>query len=165
MREIVAFCDRCWADGERRESSKGQRTIAIAVGDNPHPTPKVLDFCEPCLKDIDALGELVAGSVIYPTKAVTTAPSTHSAPSKVRTVECPVCALTTPRASLVGHVWNKHRNDLRPEIPLICPDCSEPYESGQGMATHRRVVHGYDALTDALAGVKGYKVTGREREL
>lgn len=165
MREIVAYCDKCWADGERREPSKGQRTLAIAVGDQPHPTPKVLDFCEPCLKDIDALGELVAGSVIFPTRAVTTAPSTHSAPSKVRTVPCPVCQVSTPRASLVSHIWSRHRTDIRPDAPTACPDCSETYDSGQGMATHRRVAHGYDALTDALSGVKGYKITGKERTL
>lgn len=166
MREIVAYCDRCWADGERREPSKGQMTIAMMSGDVSHPTPKVLDFCEPCLKEVAVLAELVAGSAILPTRR-TTAPTTgaHSTPSKVRLVPCPVCRASTARASLVGHIWVQHRDDIRPEAPLTCPDCNKPYDSGQGMATHRRIAHGHDALTEALSGVKGYRITGKEREL
>lgn len=164
MREIMAFCDSCWADGEKRSAATQQMTIAIAVGDNPHPTPKVLDFCDVCIKNVAALAELVADSAVYPTKK-TAVEGAHGAPSKVRMVACPVCKVQTARASLVGHIWGRHRNDVRPEIPLICPDCNETYDSGQGIATHRRLTHGYDALTEALAGVKGYKITGREREL
>jgi hypothetical protein len=167
MREIVAYCDRCWADGERREPSKGQVTIAMMPGDVSHPTPKVLDFCETCLKEVAALAELVANSAVFPTKRTTAtpAPTTHSAPSKTRMVPCPVCRVSTARASLVAHIWGRHRTDVRPEMPLVCPDCNEPYDSGQGIATHRRIVHGYDALTEALSGVKGYKITGKERSL
>ena len=50
-------------------------------------------------------------------------------------------------------------------FPQNCPECRAEYPTGQGLASHRRLVHDYDALSDALSGVKGYRLTGRERDL
>ena len=165
--EIKAWCDRCWADGEQREPSAGLWTLAMTTGDNPHPTPKVLDFCEACAKDVAALAELVAAAALLPTRAgktpvpVTKPPS----PGKVRLVLCPVCRIETNRASLVSHIWSNHRTDRKPEVPLICAECREQFDDPRGAATHRRITHGFDAVVEALSGVKGYKVTGREGQL
>jgi uncharacterized protein YbaR (Trm112 family) len=163
--EIKAWCDRCWADGERREPSAGQWTMAVISGDVAHPSAKVLDFCESCAKDVAALAELVALSNTLPSKAAKAPEPQHRSPAKFRMVPCPVCRNEVNRSSLVGHVWSQHRTDRRPEMPLTCPDCRETYDSGQGIATHRRLAHGFDAVVDALTGVKGYKVTGREGQL
>lgn len=163
--EIKAWCDRCWADGERREPSAGQWTLAMITGDNPHPTPKVLDFCEACVKEVAALADLVEAAAMLPTRATKAPTPLVRSPGKVRMVFCPVCRRETARASLVGHVWSIHRTDRRPEIALTCPECREQFDDPRGAATHRRIKHGFDAVVEALSGVKGYKVTGREGQL
>jgi hypothetical protein len=73
------------------------------------------------------------------------------------TKSCPVCKRQIKNNILVAHIWQEHRSDEKPAIPKICPECREQIDTGQGMTQHRKAAHGYDAVADALSGVKGYK--------
>lgn len=160
---VLVWCDRCWARDETRVPSAGEWTVAAIEGNNAHPTPKILDFCEACATEVKELAGLVFESPILPNRHKLVAPVMLS--TKLRTVPCPVCRVEVNRASLVGHIWANHRTTARPAMPLTCVECGATYESPQGIATHRRLTHGYDAVVDALSGVKGYKVTGKEGQL
>jgi len=166
--EIHAWCDACWDDGETRTPSVGPWTVGLLAGDDgQRPALKVLDLCEPHGKEVADLLEL-AHLVGQPPTGARAAAAPARQPAlplqATRTVSCPVCQVRVKRNTLVGHVWKQHRGQ-RPEFPGHCPECRAEYPTGQGLASHRRLVHDYDALSDALSGVKGYRLTGREREL
>lgn len=172
MREVIIKqnCDACWQDGELKTPSAGAWTIGIVAGESGRPALKVLDLCEQHTKLVTDLVALLADVELTPDKPgpeprLFDAPRRTTSPGNLRVVACPVCRQEINRSSMVGHIWSQHRTDRKPDQPPTCPECREPYGNGQGMATHRRIVHGFDAVVDALGGVKGYKVTGREGEL
>jgi len=176
MREvqIVKSCDMCYheyeGDGEPPKIEATHTVkMAIALIESVSPPFKVLDLCDMHVKAFTELHSFINDVPLpAPAPAAPMAkPALFKAPSGEgnRMVHCPVCQKPNKRATMVAHVWQHHRKDLKPEAPVgKCPDCNEHYDSGQGMSAHRRSVHGYDALIEALAGVKGYKVTGKESE-
>jgi len=167
--EIHAWCDACWAADETRTPSAGPWTVGLLAGDDgQRPALKVLDLCEPHGKEVADLLELTHRAGQPPTGARAAAAPVARQPAlpltATREVSCPVCQVGVKRNTLVGHVWKQHRGQ-RPEFPGRCPECRAEYPTAQGLASHRRLVHDYDALSDALSGVKGYRLTGRERDL
>lgn len=73
---------------------------------------------------------------------------------------CPVlgCGSVCDRDHAVTHVRRVHRaGEKRPIAPKKCPDCGFPGRGKrvvpQGLSSHRRMAHGYDALAEALAGL------------
>jgi hypothetical protein len=130
-----------------------------------------LDVCDVHAKPLAELALFIADAPMIDKsearKELLAAPKALPVGEKARIdyATCPVCANRIVRSSIINHVWMAHRKDARPAPPQgNCPDCGAYYEQPQGLSQHRRHEHGYDALISALSGVKGYKVTGRERE-
>jgi hypothetical protein len=171
MREIqvLKWCDICFQEANKEDGLFIDRTPAIGTftlgcveGEGMRPTPKAIDVCEVHAKQFRDLiiilresGQLPEPPPAPPTK------SNNGDPM----VTCPVCSERVTRNSLLPHVWGVHRHgEKRPKAPAICPECKEKYQP-QGMSLHRKANHGVDPLFEALSGVKGYHVTGKERDM
>jgi hypothetical protein len=159
MREMIMrrWCDMCYAEGALQQEAEHTYTVGIVSGEG-RPALKVLEVCEvhnktavelmDLMKEIGQLPDLRAKA--EPVKPVLAA-------TDIPTKECPVCGTGVPRNTLVQHVWTRHREDEKPAVPTVCPECRMPIDNGSGMSAHRRSVHGHSALDEALSGVKGYK--------
>lgn len=189
-RELIQIINK-WCDCCEREAQKidGQDTlpiktpavatfvVGIGEGEGRKPSPRQVDVCDVHAKRIAELVDMISGAPgavdLKPAKNTITNAALAavgrpipSNPSTARKVDCPVCKTEYARGSLVNHIWAAHRKDRRPELPTgVCPDCSARVPSAQGMGAHRRLTHGWSAVVEALAGVKGYRVTGREGDL
>jgi hypothetical protein len=156
MREMIMrrWCDVCFAEGQLQQEAAHTFTVGAVVGE-ARPALKVVETCDVHQKMVADLMELLNGIGQIPEfkkAALPAAPVlTHPA------VECPICRMDVGRNTLVAHVWNKHRTDARPPTPKTCPECGERFDNGTGMSAHRRSIHDFDALADALGGVKGYR--------
>lgn len=169
MRELILikWCDVCDLDGAKNEATRSF-TIGMGNGDTAKPVPKVLDVCEAHADPLDDMMGLLATIEQLPTpsappaKSVAKGGKSHApqVSSKYSTggdiIECQVCGMRLVRGGYVGHIWGKHRDEPRPEVPLDCPDCGEHFDNHQGAALHRKHKHGYDTLAEALSGVKGF---------
>lgn len=168
--EILKWCDMCAAATGDDDSVEQPLPVAATRGfigsmRDEHAaarSPRLLDVCEMHAKQLDDLAALLhelPRAPEQPVKAVAESSTTRKVP-------CPVCQSEIARGQLAQHVWARHRNDVRPESPVgKCPQCPAIFDSPQGLAQHRKKTHGFDTLIEALAGVKGYKLTGREAEL
>lgn len=84
-------------------------------------------------------------------------PADETMPTPVGGVrDCPICEMSfTARTSLVLHIWQQHIGRTRP-VRTKCPDCGWKPEKATGrmglagVGSHRRNVHGYDPLREAL---------------
>ena len=179
MREVQVnkWCDMCFRENENAEQPElalrvpatQSISIGIGIGDGTRPSVHVLDVCDVHAKPIAELAQFVAEAPLIGSESKSSelvrAPRAITALSHSRdTARCPVCAHDIVKSSLINHIWQTHRKDARPQPPQgQCPECGEKYDKPQGLSQHRRHVHGFDAYIDALRGVKGYKITGRER--
>ena len=194
MREmrIMRWCDLCYLEGKSADQdavdgglvqeslipvqveATESYVASCAAGEDKRPSLKMLDLCERHGKTFKELAELLGSNELAfpapsaPAAAPGAAPKLGRPPgSGVTTPEratCPVCKVSMAYGSLLVHIWNKHRaGETKPEQPRRCPECKEPFEP-QGMSVHRKTNHGVDPLIEALRGVQGYVVTGRERE-
>ena len=161
MREMVwnSWCDACYSDGEAKVPALHTFTVG-AVGGETRPGLKLLELCEQHSKlilEVQVLlqqtGQLPDFSKAAKPKPVASSPST---PYAHRMTVCPICRAEYARNGMVAHVWRAHRTDKRPDHHGRCPTCYEQQDNSAGLAAHRRIAHGYDALEDALSGVKGY---------
>jgi len=157
MREMTMnhWCDSCFLEAQTKEPAVHTFTVGACTGES-RPALKVLELCERHSKLVLDLQALLAETGQVPEPAKLTA---RLAPLKKRSAltPCPVCQGTVPRNTMVAHVWRHHRTDERPKTDAKCPTCHEQQRDGAGLAAHRRIAHEYDALADALAGVKGYR--------
>lgn len=159
MRETVirAWCDACWQDGEQRTPSTHSYTAGIVVGET-RPGLKLLELCDMHDKlALDLMALLADIGTVPEFKVKSKAPEPVVQYAMSKTVSCPVCNTGLTRSSLVNHIWSNHRTDNKPNVGTVCPECRTEYDTGQGVAAHRRFEHGHDAVAEALAGVKGYK--------
>jgi hypothetical protein len=161
MREVklLTWCDMCWDDGMIQTAAEHSFTIGIVSGES-RPALKLLELCETHSKTIVELQELLVGVGQLPELDKKRGPGRPPVSEPVRehpTKSCPVCKRQIKNNILVAHIWQEHRSDEKPAIPKICPECREQIDTGQGMTQHRKAAHGYDAVADALSGVKGYK--------
>lgn len=169
MRELVMrkWCDACYADGEIQEPATTTYTIGAVSGET-RPALRVVELCERHDKVATDLIHLLSGIGQLPDFAQKTQkplsainegkqgrPFT-SAENAARTMPCPICDIGIVRSAMINHVWSQHRTDPKPVYGTTCPDCRAEYDTGQGVAAHRRSEHGFDALADALSGAKGY---------
>jgi len=170
--QINKWCDMCYREGENTDQPglpiKTPAThainIGIGIGENTRPVIHEIDVCDVHAKPIAELALFINETPLAVKPAAEIAPKRGTNPNPDVAV-CPVCKHGVTRSQIINHVWQSHRKDARPEPPKrTCPDCGVVYEKAQGLSQHRRAEHGFDALLDALSGVKGYKVTGRERE-
>lgn len=157
MREMIMrrWCDECWHEGQLQNEASFTYTMGVVQGES-RPALKVLELCEDHNKlavDLMDLLKEIGQLPDFTQAKKTPASSTPAVPQ----LACPVCGMAMAKTSLIGHVWSKHRTDRRPDQPRNCPTCGEFIDNGTGMSAHRRSSHGFDALADALAGVKGYK--------
>lgn len=165
MREVrvLSWCDFCHLDNEQTEADHTY-TLGIVAGEN-RPALKVLEVCELHSKPITELVALLA--TIGQTPDLKPKPAAAKAVGRPKEdaprnaqgqllADCPVCGQTRARNGMVSHIWQAHRPDPKPQAPTRCPECGERSANTQAMAQHRRVVHGYDALADALSGVPGF---------
>lgn len=137
---------------EGRTEATHTYTVGLVAGETK-PALKVLELCDRHDKLAGELAGILAGigqTPALPAKVVAPAPTP---PPSRPSWDCPLCGEHLGRNVAVAHVWNRHRRDVRPEIPKRCPDCGHP-ATGQGMTAHRRSAHGYDALADALSGAR-----------
>jgi len=160
MREMVwnKWCDACYSDGQAKVAALHTFTVGAVVGET-RPGLKVLELCEQHGKLVTDLQALMAETGQLPDFAAAKpkpAPVATSTPYAHRLTVCPICRGEYARNGMVSHVWRAHRTDQRPDYQGRCPDCGEDQFTGAGLAAHRRTAHGYDALEDALSGVKGY---------
>jgi hypothetical protein len=58
------------------------------------------------------------------------------------------------RSSALGHVWGTHRTGESRDLPTRCPDCDYGSDRRQAVGAHRVRVHGWDPLSEALAGAR-----------
>lgn len=154
MREMVMnrWCDSCFLESEAKVLAVSTFTVGACTGES-RPALKVLELCERHAKMIQDVQALLAVTGQTPELL----PKAPVAARPVNMQPCPVCQRETPRNAMVAHVWRHHRTDERPNYGVTCPTCHEQQESGAGLASHRRITHGFDALADALSGVKGYR--------
>lgn len=162
MREMImrSWCDACYADGELQQEAVKTYTIGIVSGEN-RPALKLLELCDTHDKIAQDLIHLLSevGQLPDIKKPVGRPPSevVHQASSS-KIVDCPVCGEGISRGGLVAHIWAQHRpGETKPVYGPACPECRVEYDTGQGLAAHRRAEHGFDAVAEALDGVKGYK--------
>lgn len=159
MREVVvrAWCDACWQDGEQRTPSTRTYTAGIVSGET-RPGLKLVELCDVHDKmAVDLMALLADIGTVPDLKPKPKTPEPVSNSGATRLVPCPVCHIDVQRNGLVSHIWSNHRSDEKPVYGTLCPECRTQYDTGQGLAAHRRSVHGYDAVAEALSGVKGYK--------
>lgn len=177
MREVQirAWCDFCWADGEQKVESTTAFAIGVVQSMTRGPMPKMLEVCDVHAKPLTELSEMVVKLPAFVPEKVTAKPkmavAAHSAPSSTlfdpdrvspsqQPLDCPICGVTlTQKGAVVGHVWSHHASIPKPESPTVCPNCGERSRTAQGMATHRRFEHNYDALEDALSYVPEYRAS------
>lgn len=154
MRELVErhWCDSCFLESEAKEAAVHTFTVGAVAGES-RPMLKVLELCERHSKLVLELQALLSETGQTPELKAKPA----ATPVGQRAVPCPVCQVSVKRSTLVAHVWRHHRTDERPDHHAKCPTCHEQQRDGAGLAAHRRIVHSYDALADALSGVKGYR--------
>ena len=159
MREmrIDKWCDSCYLEDEARVPAVSSFTVGIVAGET-RPELKLLELCERHSKAVTELQALL-GEVSHPELPPKPAakPAPPSAAYAQRLMACPICDLEYARNGMVSHVWRAHRTDKRPNHNGRCPTCREMQVSAAGLAAHRRIAHGYDALEDALSGAKGYQ--------
>lgn len=156
MREMVMnrWCDSCFLEDQAKVPAAHTFTVGASNGES-RPALKVLELCERHAKLILDVQALLAETGQTP--ELSSRRPAPTAPTGQRLTPCPVCQRSVPRNQLVAHVWRHHRADRRPDHHGKCPTCHEQQENGAGLAAHRRITHGYDALADALSGVKGYR--------
>lgn len=171
MREIqiVQWCDMCESvDDEQqlpldRSPATQAFVISIRAEDESAHAARLIDVCDAHAKQFAELSKLLLG---MPLATAVKSKATPPPEQKYRRVPCPVCQADVERSSLVAHIWAKHAHTTRPELLVgKCPDCAEVIDTATGLAAHRRVVHEYNAVVDALSNVKGYKITARDRAL
>jgi hypothetical protein len=168
MKEIIIkkWCDMCWLDGEQRTASTQSWTVGILAGEN-RPIPRVVETCETHGKVIGDLLELTGNLELLPTSgeqaSAKVVPNTGRPPRSVDgeyagvRMECPACHVEYSKSSLALHIWTRHQHQPgRPPQPTNCPDCGEYLESAGAMGMHRRGVHGYDPIEEALQGLPGF---------
>lgn len=167
MRElqIVKWCDVCWltkeSTGRDPEPATVSWTVGIVPGDTGRPAPKVLDLCDAHVGPLEDLAQLMSHIQQLPDQPPKALgrprKDPDGPPAKEHRMDvCPVCEVKVQSNVMVHHVWTRHRDDPKPPIPEVCPTCGAHIPSSQGMATHRRVAHNYNALQDALSGVPGF---------
>ena len=158
MREMVwnKWCDACYADGEAKVPALLTFTAGVVAGE-ARPGLKVLELCDQHSKLVTDLQALLAETGQLPDLTAKPKPAAPAAtPYAQRMTVCPICRAEFARNGMVSHVWRAHRTDRRPDHHGRCPTCGEQQRNSAGLAAHRRLEHGYDALEDALSGVKGY---------
>lgn len=162
MREIrvLSWCEACWAQGEIRTEATTSWTVGITPTDQP-PALHTLDACDSHAQDLIALQALAQLGERYVRKPLAVPLSKSRGGSAVfvpqNAAPCPICSEVLGKPSLVSHVWSQHRTDPRPAAPTACPTCRQQFENTAGVGAHRTAAHGYDALADALSGVKRFK--------
>jgi hypothetical protein len=159
MRELIqkCWCDQCWHEDHLQQEATATYTIGLVAGEQ-RPSLKILELCDThnklavdlmdLLKDIGQLADLKPRAVRLPSAAAPVEP-----PRKA----CPICRRDVQANVMVNHIWTNHRTDERPPTLTVCPECRKTVATGQGMSAHRRTAHNYDAVLDALSGVKGWK--------
>lgn len=181
---IIKWCDVCFLEthsSERDEPGlKLEATqsfaLSAAEGDTKRPSLHVLDVCDvhakPFLDLVQLMTELPLiektptsnASVAQLPPSKRPAAVRHPSPSNMHS-PCPVCQRTMARSSISAHVWREHRHQQPPKPAQgNCPECGLAVASGVALGQHRRHEHGWDSLIEALSGVKGYTVTGKERD-
>lgn len=158
-REVVIqlWCDPCDQAGEK-VLAVGTWTVGVVQAE-VSPGLHAVDVCEVHNKEMDQWFAMVNASppFVRPDKPAVTSPAKPSKPADSFVYPCPVCGLESSSLSgRISHVWNVHRGG-RPPVPEVCPECGVGQPTAQGMSAHRRSTHQYDALADALSGVKGYR--------
>lgn len=162
-REVVMqlWCDPCDAAGEKVAAVASW--TAGAVKAEVQPSLHAIDVCEVHNKQMEDYAAAInaAPPFVRPAGAAKAPPAAPGRPVKPQgEYVCPVCDTGFSSASSrINHVWNVHRpGDERTLTAGVCPDCGTVVDTAQGMAAHRRLGHGFDALHDALLGVKGFKM-------
>jgi hypothetical protein len=159
MREMkmLRWCDMCWHEGQLQQEATWTYTIGL-VANESRPALKLLEVCDTHNKVVVDLAAMLAevGQLPDLPKKVGRPPLEDQHPRRTAT-PCPVCRVEVAKNTMVAHIWTNHRTDEKPPLPEICPQCRAHIPSPQGMAQHKRVQHGFDAVADALSGVKGFK--------
>lgn len=159
MRELrlLKWCDMCWQETETQQEAVNSYSVGICSGES-RPALKLVELCDTHQKVLVDLLALLANIGTTPDLIPKKSTKPVAALQTVRpTKPCPVCHELVGENVLVTHVWRMHRDDERPPMPKVCPQCRAQVETGTGMSAHMRNVHQYSALDDALSGVKGYK--------
>lgn len=169
MREVVT---RVWCDVCAKESlwNEGEEVPAVVIGTLK---PRVVALCEPHRKELfdpfqevlTDLGQIVPDALMggSPRKGVGGRPS-------VEQLTCPACGHVSPnKSALTSHTKNMHDasiEELRGEpLPYECPECQRKFGRPQGMAAHRRTVHGVpgqDVHANASKVKAGKKAASRK---
>lgn len=167
MRELIlkVWCDICAMErGEdglqlpMHMEASHTYTIGVVAGE-ARPALKLLEVCDTHNKVATELIDLLAQVGQTPDMPTVKPAARQAQPlseaqgAAKRLVPCPACRLEVQRNTMVSHVWRHHRKDSRPDLHLTCPTCREKSANPAGLAAHRRQIHDFDALADALSGV------------
>jgi len=178
MREVVIsrWCEVCWQEDGTKTPAIGAIWLTLTLSEDAVlPPAKAIDICEPHgrpFADLATLHERAAGPVEGPpverppvaTPARRGRPPKDPETYKRGTFECPVCSTVyTAKHVLLAHIWNVHRREERTPQPTVCPDCGKRIDAPASMGNHRAVMHDWDSLLDAVAGVPGWNRVKAER--
>lgn len=159
MREIqiLAWCDMCWLDGERKTPSTRMLRLSIAAGVRPQPV-KEIEFCDehgativPLISVYDAAA-LPDGTATVPRASAPAAPAADDEHPARRV--CPICDNDySSTAQTVGHIMKVHRAGESPYPDLKCPYCGKVCGAPQSIARHLMDVHNVDLIARAAEPV------------
>ena len=151
-REIIVtvWCDGCMTQDTR---TPGIELPALTL--MPSRKPRILALCDPCKKALyTPLLDLLAARGQAPSddgEATARAITKMKAANEV--LECPVkgCGHTAIGVSaMCSHAKDHHDTTWAEltgaETPFGCPDCDRAFTAPQGLAAHRRTVHGIPGI-------------------
>ncbi len=140
--QLNLFCDMC-PKADRVPASSAV-TIAISEGERLTSSPRFIDVCEAHSAELKALGELLTQRGV-----LVQADGRKTPVAAVGATTCPICVEQVSGSNLVEHAWYTHLQTKR-ETYTTCPECGKEFDTPTGCGSHRRSVHGYDALEYAV---------------
>lgn len=157
MDEVVVkrWCDLCRATEEDARTEAVQRfEVSVAKEGTTRTLMRAVDCCDKHQAQLLGLQEMVkkvgTPQRVKPTERAELA---DRAEPDDDNMACPVCGRVMTRRAVIVHLVNIHKAK-RPGQPAKCPDCRQLGTGGpQGMANHRRIVHGYDYVAATAATI------------
>lgn len=157
---VMTWCDVCLAEDVQEDATELPPLLIPELGTKP----RTMALCEVHLKEVyeplvsllrehgqmvDADGNHTGPRGKYKKAGKSTAAPAASSPAAADEDGCPVdgCDYVAPnRSSLRSHVRRRHDVTLSEllgeEQPYECPECGLKSSRPQGLAAHRRKVHG-----------------------
>jgi hypothetical protein len=156
---ILKWCDVCHKESGAYVEALQAFVVRIQTsGKQGAGLTRKLEACEPHAKLVTELYATLKDCGTQPDEVprTTEQPALFASRPKPEAepevVGCRLCSSPVQRQGMLKHLINMHGAKPR-KTPTKCPDCGGKYAAPQGMAAHRRVVHGWDALEEAYAAL------------